>query len=106
MSLVKLSSLLLLAMASLSWADAQVAQPSAEATPNSHTPAALPPEPAFAQVRRLLDQGKYDEAITQLQQLSEKTPGAVPSIASLCRVCSGMTTYSQTFFAAGCALTP
>jgi hypothetical protein len=43
MSLVKLSSLLLLAMASRSWADAQVAQPSAEATPNSQTPATLAP---------------------------------------------------------------
>jgi len=46
------------------WALAQ------EPKTNTHELVAAPSAPVFAHARQLLDQGKYDEAITELQQLS------------------------------------
>src|SRR6266566_4898371 len=46
---------------------------SAQAVPGS--PAPNPPTPDFTEARRLMQQGKYDQAIAQLQELSAKDPG-------------------------------
>ena len=42
-------------------------------TPSVGTPYLL--DSSFAQARRLMDQGKYDDAISQLQEMSTKNPG-------------------------------
>jgi tetratricopeptide (TPR) repeat protein len=56
------------------WAQSQPASlpPTGEPAPTIQS---QPAEPKFAEVRRLLQQGKYDDAVSQLSDLAAKKPG-------------------------------
>ena len=51
-----------------------VAQEAKEASPSPAPPAMEAPRPEFLQARKLVQQGKYDQAIAELQQLSTAQP--------------------------------
>ncbi|HYL16824.1 MAG TPA: tetratricopeptide repeat protein, partial [Terriglobales bacterium] len=73
MSLQKSIFVLVLATGNLAFSGAQVAPP--PTGESSHTAAAQSSASDIAAARRLMDQGKFDEAIAQLLELSAKNPG-------------------------------
>jgi len=62
----------LLASASSTWAQSQPVQQPARPVESPRPAQSGPPESAFTEVRHLLQQGKYDEALSQLQGLAVK----------------------------------
>ena len=74
MSLFKRGSLPLLLAFAFSLANAQ-APPPTQADQHNLPPGSQAPESPFAEAKRLSQEGKYDEALAQLKDLSAKEPG-------------------------------
>src|SRR3989441_5410162 len=64
----------LLASANATWAQSHPIQQSARPVESPRPAQSAPSDSAFAEARRLLQQGKYDEALSQLQGLAAKEP--------------------------------